>query len=81
MQIFREPWAPFALFGTKHAQHMSQQFRNFLIATQFLTRLPIPARLQSVWGMEDLRDSVHMFPLVGVLVGLGACLVYAAAVF
>ena len=31
--------------------------------------------------MEDLRDSVHMFPLVGVLVGLGASLVYAAAVF
>ncbi len=58
-----------------------QQFEKFLIATQFLTRLPIPARVQSVWGMEDLRDSVHMFPLVGVLVGLGASLVYAAAVF
>lgn len=57
------------------------QFEKFLIATQFLTRLPIPARLQTNWGMEDLRDSVHMFPLVGVLVGLGASLVYAAAVF
>ena len=56
-------------------------FRQFLIATQFLTRLPIPARLQSHWTMEDLRDSVHMFPLVGVLVGLGASLVYALAVF
>ena len=56
-------------------------FRQFLIATQFLTRLPIPAGLQSHWTMEDLRDSVHMFPLVGVLVGLGASLVYAAAVF
>jgi adenosylcobinamide-GDP ribazoletransferase len=31
--------------------------------------------------MEDLRDSVHMFPLVGVVVGLVASLVYAAAVF
>ena len=60
---------------------LRQQFQYFLIATQFLTRLPIPARLQTVWGMEDLRDSVHMFPLVGVLVGLGASLVYAAAVF
>ena len=60
---------------------MVQQFEKFLIALQFLTRLPIPARLQTVWGMEDLRDSVHMFPLVGVLVGLGASLVYAAAVF
>ena len=60
---------------------MAQQFEKFLIALQFLTRLPIPARVQSVWGMEDLRDSVHMFPLVGVLIGLGAGLVYAAAVF
>jgi adenosylcobinamide-GDP ribazoletransferase len=60
---------------------LRQQFEKFLIATQFLTRLPIPARLQTVWGMEDLRDSVHMFPLVGVLVGLGASLVYATAVF
>lgn len=56
-------------------------FRNFLIATQFLTRLPIPARLQTDWSMEDLRDSVHMFPLVGVLVGLLGSLVYAVAVF
>jgi len=54
---------------------------NFLIAVQFLTRLPIPARLQTEWTMADLRDSVHMFPLVGILVGLGASLVYAAAVF
>ena len=57
------------------------QFEKFLIAVQFLTRLPIPARLQTAWGMEDLQDSVHMFPLVGVLVGLGGSLVYAAAVF
>lgn len=60
---------------------MVHMFEKFLIATQFLTRLPIPARFQTNWGMEDLRDSVHMFPLVGVLVGLGASLVYAAAVF
>ncbi|MEZ5934600.1 MAG: adenosylcobinamide-GDP ribazoletransferase [Alphaproteobacteria bacterium] len=60
---------------------MVHQFEKFLIALQFLTRLPIPGRLQSVWGMEDLRDSVHMFPLVGVVVGLGAGLVCAAAVF
>ena len=70
----------FAWFGTRDSLPMVH-FRYFLIATQFLTRLPIPARFQSVWGMEDLRDSVHMFPLVGVLVGLGASLVYAAAVF
>jgi adenosylcobinamide-GDP ribazoletransferase len=55
--------------------------RYFLIALQFLTRLPIPARLQTTWGMPDLRDSVYMFPLVGVVVGLGGSLVYAGAVF
>jgi adenosylcobinamide-GDP ribazoletransferase len=57
------------------------QVEKFLIATQFLTRLPIPERLQSQWTMADLRGSVHLFPLVGVLVGLAAGLVYAAAVF
>lgn len=55
--------------------------REFLIATQFLTRLPMPTALHTDWTMEDLRDSVLMFPLVGVLVGLVASLVYAAAVF
>ena len=52
--------------------------RDFLISTQFLTRLRIPAALQAHWTMEDLRDSVYMFPLVGLLVGLTASLVYAA---
>ena len=55
--------------------------RDFLIGTQFLTRLPIPAALQGHWSMEDLRDSVYMFPLVGLLIGLTASLIYAAAVF
>lgn len=54
--------------------------RHFLIATQFLTRLPIPRAWQADWGMEDLRDSVHMFPLVGLLLGLIASLVYTAAI-
>lgn len=52
--------------------------RSALIATQFLTRLPIP--FDGHWTMADLRDSVHLFPLVGALVGLMASLVYAAAV-
>jgi len=55
--------------------------RLFLVATQFLTRLPIPARLQSQWTMAHLRDSVPMFPVVGLFIGLGASLVYAVAVF
>ncbi|MGI9420492.1 MAG: adenosylcobinamide-GDP ribazoletransferase [Geminicoccaceae bacterium] len=55
-------------------------FRDFLIAGQFLTRLPVPAAWQTDWTMEDLRDSVLMFPLVGLLVGLLGSLVYAVAI-
>ncbi|MEM9441841.1 MAG: adenosylcobinamide-GDP ribazoletransferase [Pseudomonadota bacterium] len=54
--------------------------QKLFIAIQFLTRLPTPTKFQRCWSMEDLRESVHMFPLVGVLVGLAACLVYVAAV-
>jgi len=50
-------------------------FRRFLIATQFLTRLPVP--LHTNWTMGDLKDSVALFPLVGILVGLIGGLVYA----
>ncbi len=54
---------------------------SFLIAAQFLTRLPIPPGLRKDWTMADLRDSVPVFPLVGLLVGLTAGLAYAAAIF
>lgn len=80
MRILLQRKDRFAWFGTRGVPPMLH-VRYFLIALQFLTRLPIPARFQTVWGMEDLRDSVHMFPLVGVLVGLVAGLVYASAVF
>ncbi len=75
-----EPPARSTSSGTEGSLPMVH-LRDALIATQFLTRLPIPARLQTDWGMEDLRSSVHMFPIVGLLIGLGASLVYAAAVF
>jgi adenosylcobinamide-GDP ribazoletransferase len=45
-----------------------RQFTLILVATQFLTRLPVPAltRFQPAW----LTQSARYFPLVGVLVGL-----------
>jgi adenosylcobinamide-GDP ribazoletransferase len=47
---------------------MKRQFTLFLVAIQFLTRLPAPALdgFQPDW----LAHSVRYFPLVGVLVGL-----------
>jgi adenosylcobinamide-GDP ribazoletransferase len=47
---------------------MQRQFTLFLVAIQFLTRLPVPrlAGFQSGW----LASSTRYFPLVGVLVGL-----------
>ena len=46
---------------------MQRQIVLFLVATQFLTRLPTPAweSFQPGW----LTQSVRYFPLVGVLVG------------
>lgn len=47
---------------------MSQQYRLFLVALQFLTRLPVPplTHYQSDW----LHQSSRYFPAVGLLVGL-----------
>ena len=54
-----------------------QQIRLFFIALQFFTRLPIPRWV----GFEPdwLHHASRYFPLVGVLVGLIAAGVYAAA--
>ncbi|HKG47472.1 MAG TPA: adenosylcobinamide-GDP ribazoletransferase [Pyrinomonadaceae bacterium] len=53
---------------------MTLILRRFLIAVQFLTRLPVPRRL--VTTDKELGHAAGFFPLVGVVVG-GA----AAAVF
>ena len=47
---------------------MSRQLVLFLVATQFLTRLPTPSfsGFESSW----LSQSARYFPLVGVLVGV-----------
>jgi adenosylcobinamide-GDP ribazoletransferase len=48
--------------------------RRFFIAIQFLTRLPVPRALN---GSEtDIGKAAAFFPLVGVIVGGGAALVF-----
>src|SRR6266404_743728 len=49
--------------------------RRFLIAVQFLTRLPAPQSLNS--SAPDIGKAAAFFPLVGVIVGGGAALVFA----
>src|SRR6266850_3647390 len=49
--------------------------RRFLIAVQFLTRLPVPQTLSS--SGTDIGKAAACFPLVGVIVGGGAALVFA----
>ncbi|HLA12875.1 MAG TPA: adenosylcobinamide-GDP ribazoletransferase [Pyrinomonadaceae bacterium] len=49
--------------------------RRFFIAVQFLTRLPVPSSLVS--SESELGKAVGFFPLVGVIVGAGAALVFA----
>jgi len=53
---------------------MAEWLRLFLIAIQFLTRLPVPERLQA--SEETLGKATKFFPLVGVMVGAGAALTY-----
>jgi adenosylcobinamide-GDP ribazoletransferase len=48
--------------------------RLFLIAVQFLTRLPVPDKLQT--SEETLGKATKFFPLVGVIVGAGAALTF-----
>jgi adenosylcobinamide-GDP ribazoletransferase len=47
---------------------MPREFRLFLVATQFLTRLPVPRlpHFEPIW----LSQSARYFPLVGAVVGL-----------
>jgi len=49
---------------------MKRLWQTFLGAVAFMTRLPVPHRLQM--GPEGLSSSAVFFPLVGLLVGAGA---------
>ena len=52
--------------------------REFLLAVQFFTRIPITGRLAEWVGYspEMLRASAAHFPAVGILTGLGAAITY-----
>jgi adenosylcobinamide-GDP ribazoletransferase len=50
--------------------------RRFLIAVQFMTRLPVPRTLNT--SETDIGKAAAFFPLVGVIVGGGAALVFVA---
>lgn len=56
---------------------MKQQWRLFLLALGFLTRLPLPV----IKGFDpaELNDAARYFPLVGMMVGLLAALVLMAS--
>lgn len=56
--------------------------REFLLAVQFFTRIPVTGRLAEWVGYspEMLRASAAHFPGVGILVGLGAAAVYGLLV-
>lgn len=56
---------------------MKHQWRLFLLALGFLTRLPLPA----IKGFDpaELNDAARYFPLVGMMVGLLAALVLMAS--
>lgn len=45
---------------------------DFLTATQFLTRIPIPAQ---PYATDCLSRSVKFFPVIGLLIGCGAALI------
>ena len=64
---------------TSIVQSISQFFREYLLAVQFFTRLPITGRLADWVGYspELLRASAGHFPGVGVLAGAVAAAVYA----
>jgi adenosylcobinamide-GDP ribazoletransferase len=49
--------------------------RRLLIAVQFLTRLPVSPSLHS--SESDIGKAAAFFPLVGIIVGGGAALVFA----
>lgn len=59
----------------KMIKFLAQEVRLFIVAIQFLTRLPMPilANYQPLW----LQQSAKYFPLTGVLIGSLTALVFA----
>ena len=65
--------------GFKYLKPMIQRIRNYLLAVQFFTRIPVTGRLAEWVGYspEQLRASAAHFPGVGLLVGAVAAAVFA----
>jgi adenosylcobinamide-GDP ribazoletransferase len=57
---------------------MPKVLRHFLIAVQFLTRIPVPGQLAT--GEQELGKAASFFPVVGAIVGCGAALVFLLSV-
>ena len=53
---------------------MPIMLRHFLLAIQFLTRLPVPGGLRTI--EEQLGKAAGFFPLVGVIVGGSGAIVF-----
>jgi adenosylcobinamide-GDP ribazoletransferase len=53
---------------------MQKQWRYFLLAVGFFTRIPVPSQVD--FQESDLNRSVKYFPLVGLLIGLLAVAIY-----
>jgi adenosylcobinamide-GDP ribazoletransferase len=47
---------------------MRNAFRGFILAVQFLTRLPVP--VEASWNAVSSRWAVRMYPLTGMLIGV-----------
>ncbi len=56
---------------------LASEWRAFLMAVQFLTRVPIPAAPENSDWRADLQRSPRYFPLVGSLVGLATGCAFA----
>jgi adenosylcobinamide-GDP ribazoletransferase len=58
---------------------MADVLRLFMIAAQFLTRLPVPGKLPA--SEKTLGQATRFFPMVGILVGGGAALVFILSAY
>lgn len=56
---------------------MAKEWRNFILAIGFFTRIPVPS--VENFHESDLNHAAKYFPLVGLLIGAIAALVYLAA--
>ncbi len=56
---------------------MKNELASFLLAVQFLTRLPVPT--DKIFTPQRLTSSVKYYPLVGIVIGTLSAAVYWAA--